>query len=247
MAEVDLDRLAAAYDHRPERGIARRIAPAVAASTPGPGDLVLDVGGGRGGHSEAIAAATGATVVLLDPSEGMARSAAARGIHVVRARGEWLPIDDRAAALVYFHLSIHHGDWRRMLAEAGRVARDGGVIWVWTMDPEYHRASHLAQWFPRVGEIDAARFPAIDELAADMRSIGPVPAIVTEVQTVTRSAGSWIEAVRAGYVSTLHLLTGDEIEEGLAAFTAAHPDPDETIEYELVLTGVSSTRASVES
>jgi hypothetical protein len=39
--------------------------------------------------------------------------------------------------------------------------------------------------------------------------------------------------VRAGFVSTLQLLTPEEIAAGMAAFAAAHPDPTERVDYEL--------------
>jgi hypothetical protein len=45
--------------------------------------------------------------------------------------------------------------------------------------------------------------------------------------------GDWSQAVRAGFVSTLQLVPSTELEHGLGAFRAAHPDPAETFVYEL--------------
>ena len=39
--------------------------------------------------------------------------------------------------------------------------------------------------------------------------------------------------MRDGFVSTLQLIRPEELDAGLAAFRAAHPDPDELVTYEL--------------
>ena len=78
MAEVDLERLAAAYHLRSERGVATRMAPVLEIAGLTASDLVVDVGGGRGAHAAVIAAATGAHAVVLDPSRGMVTEAADR-------------------------------------------------------------------------------------------------------------------------------------------------------------------------
>lgn len=247
MSEVDLERLAAAYHLRSERGIVERMAPIVAVAGLGPHDVIADVGGGRGAQAAALAAATGAGAIVVDPSRGMVAEAAERGLRAVLGRGEALPFDDGAASLVLFHLSIHHGDWQRMLDEAWRVTRPGGIVWVWTMAPAHLRHSQLARWFPRVGEIDAGRFPEIDDLADRMTRLGGDPATIVATERVERTAGEWTTAVEAGFVSTLHLLEPSEIAAGLARFRAAHPGADDPVVYDLELTAVWSHRPPVES
>jgi SAM-dependent methyltransferase len=246
MAEVDLNRLAAAYGHRSHDPIRQRIEPILAAVPVGPGDLIVDVGGGRGRHAAALSSASGATALVVDPAMGMVVAARGSGSLAAVGRGEKLPLGAGCADLVLFHLSIHHGDWRVMLAEAWRVVRPGGAVWVWTMPPEHLRTSYLTQWFPRVGEIDAARFPAIGDLEAEFAVLGGVPRLASDRSDVQRPAGDWRQAVEAGFVSTLHLLTPGEIAEGIDRFTAAHPDPTEMIGYTLAFTGVWSIRPPVE-
>ena len=115
------------------------------------------------------------------------------------------------------------------------------------MAPGYHRSSHLAKWFPRVGRIDSDRFPEPAALAHRMRLLGGVPHEQVGRHSIERTAGDWCAAVEAGFVSTLHLLEPEEIEAGLAAFREQHPDPDEIINYQLEFHAVWTTRASVES
>ena len=244
---VDVERLAYAYRHRSYDPVEQRIAPILEGVPLAEGDVIVDVGGGRGVHAAALSAASEATAVVIDPSRSMVRESRTRGLVGVVGRGEQLPLRPGTAALVLFHLSIHHGDWRRMLIEAWRVARPGGVVWVWTMPLEHVASSYLGRWFPRVAEIDGARFPDPADVAASLRQLGGVAHETSDVVHVTRPAAEWVQAVRDGFVSTLHLLTDEEIEEGLERFETAHPEPDATISYDLLFTGVWSARPSVES
>lgn len=237
-SEVDLGRLAAAYDHRVGAGALQRASIAADATGLGSGTTVVDVGGGRGIHAS-VFTERGARAVVVDPSPAMVHATQRRGIAAVVARGESLPIGDGVADLVYFHLSIHHGAWSDMLAEAARVTGARGRIWVWTLLDTHHADSHLARWFPSVARINEGRFPPLDELRGVLADLGlSVGPTVTHDERVRRSAGSWVAAVRAGFVSTLHLISPDEIEQGLDAFNRRHPDPDESIEYDLGFVGV---------
>jgi SAM-dependent methyltransferase len=204
-----------------------------------PGDLAVDVGGGPGHHA-AVWAGDGLRAVVVDPGREMNRIAAARpGVQVVRARGEAIPLRTGLARLVLFHLSIHYGDWRLSLAEAARVLARGGVCRVWTLGPDHHEVSLLARWFPSVAAIDRVRFPDPSDLAAELARYGTVSS-GTETETKERRVGEWIAAVRAGFVSTLQMVDRGEIDRGLAAFCAAHPDPGERVSYELRWTWIAA-------
>lgn len=229
---VDLEYLAAGYSHRPvsKSGLARarRAGHSVGLAA---GDVALDVGGGRGRHA-AVWIEAGALPIVVDPARGMVREAAAvAGVSVVCAEAQRLPMREECARLVYFHLSIHYGDWRRSLDEAMRVLGPGGECWIWTMGEQHHRESVLAKWFPSVGDIDAARFPDPNDLARYLEATGAVVETGREVESKTRSVGSWRDAVEARFVSTLQLISADEFAAGLARFDSAHPHRDEPLEY----------------
>jgi SAM-dependent methyltransferase len=232
MAEVDLEALARGYEHRPSSvAAAARAAQAVEGLVPG--SWALDVGGGRGDHA-AVWATGGFRSLVVDPSAGMNQAAADRqGVSVVRGRGESLPFADQSLSLVYYHLSIHYGDWRASLREAHRVLEPGGRCVIWTLGPRHHHASMLARWFPSVTELDEARFPDPRDLKSHLASLGATVAAGELTEVVQRRASSWQEAVRAGFVSTLQLIGEPELDEGLAAFRQAHPDPDEQVSYEM--------------
>ena len=231
---VDLEELAAGYAHRPSSDAALERARRAASSAGiGAGDVAVDVGGGRGGHA-AEWVATRAQVLVVDPSVGMAREAAARpGVTVLRATGQRLPLRDAAVTLIYFHLSIHYGDWQAAMDEVVRVLRRDGECWIWTMGAAHHRSSFLTKWFPSVGDIDAARFPPPGDVAAHLEAAGMQIAVGREVEHRHMEVGTWRAATEARFVSTLQLISDEEFRSGLGSFDAEHPDPNELVDYVL--------------
>jgi len=237
---VDLERLASAYDHRVAgTGDVRRAARAGEVAGLRAGSLAVDAGGGRGAHA-AVFAGAGARAVVIDRSDRMATEAASRsGVFSLVGDVRRLPLRSAVADLVYFHSVVHHGGWQDMLDEACRVVARGGVVWIWTFTPEHLRDSYLGRWFPTVRRLDEERFPPPDALAGTLAhhglDVGPEE---RDSEAVCRRAGDWAAAVRAGFVSTLHLLDPAEVDAGLERFRAAHPDPDEEIRYDLRLAAV---------
>ncbi len=231
---VDLEDLAAGYSHRPTSVAAlARARRAADSARVGPGDLAIDVGGGQGTHAAAWAG-RGARAVVVDPSYGMARTAARHGgVAAVRARGQALPFRNDTARLVYFHLSIHYGDWQMALDEAHRVLDEDAECWVWTMGERHHRNSFLARWFPSVGDIDTARFPDPERVVEHLRKTFTAVESGEDVEAKEVPAGRWRAAAEARFVSTLQLLSDDEFRNGLAAFDAAYPDPEQPVHYAL--------------
>jgi ubiquinone/menaquinone biosynthesis C-methylase UbiE len=248
MGDIDLSRLAAAYDFRSDTGLGQRIQLMLETAGIGAGATVVDIGGGRGAQAAACRAA-GARAIVADPSAAMIRHAVTRGdgVEGVLARGESLPFAAGTADLTFFHLSIHHGDWGRMLDEAYRITRPEGQVWVWTTSDAHHRSSFLARWFPSVGEIDEQRFPRIGDLEEHLLDLGRLGTTVGHRDVLRRTASQWVAAVRAGFVSTLHLLDDGEIEAGLSAFLIAHPDPEAEVEYAIEYAGVWCSRPPLQS
>ena len=244
MDEVDLDRLAAAYLHRPASAASIERAEEAGLSLER-GAWVLDVGGGPGNHS-AVWDRQGLNSIVLDPSAGMLSYGTERNLRGVRGRSQAIPFRSGHFALVWLHLSIHYGDWRRAVDESVRVLSEHGRVEIWTLGPDHHERSMLAQWFPSVERIDNARFPSPDAIADHLAGLVPVVSVAHPVERVVRASGSWLRAVEAGFISTLQLLPADERAAGIEAFRHAHPDFDEQIEYELRFTrivGRSSRRA----
>lgn len=94
-------------------------------------DRCLDIGTGTG-HTAALLARSGATVVGLDPAEGMLTAARERyralpNLEFLMARGDATGLADDAFDLVTArHTLHHHADLPATLAEVRRVLRPGG-------------------------------------------------------------------------------------------------------------------------
>jgi len=240
MADVDLDRLAVSYAHRPPTPASLRRA-ADAGERLRPRSRILDVGGGLGNHAS-VWRDGGHHPIVLDPSGGMLRTVYARGLAAVRGRAQDIPFRNGTFDLVWFHLSIHYGDWRRAVDEADRVVATPGRVEIWTLGPDHHEQSLLTRWFPTVGAIDRDRFPKPEAVAERLGARFPEVATDHFVEVVTRSASSWIAAVEAGFVSTLQLLSDEERRSGIEAARRRYADPDEEVHYEMRYTRITADR-----
>lgn len=233
MTPVDLEDLAAGYQHRPSSPAALTRARRAGSAALGPDDIALDIGGGRGQHA-AVWSAMQARPVVVDASRGMVQAAVSQpGVNAICAKAQSMPLVDDCAQLAYFHLSLHYGDWRASLDEVARVLHGGGECWIWTMGAAHHRTSFLTRWFPSVGDIDAARFPDPTAVVRYLESIAATVETGVEVENKTMIAGRWRAAAEARFVSTLQLVPRNEFADGLASFDAAYPDPSQLVDYTL--------------
>ena len=236
MVDIDLDHLGAAYSLRPMSEAARSRAILSAEDRLG---VLLDIGGGTGGHAASWRGPMRFPVVI-DPSLVMLAGASQQqGVAVVQARSQHVPFADDVAGLAYFHLSIHYDDWRAAIEEANRVVVPGGRIEIWTMAHDAIERSSLGRWFPRIIGIDIERFPDPEAIAEFCRSRGSCVEVTTSSEPIVRKSEDWAKAVRGRFVSTLQLLDDDEIDEGLARFRAEYPNPDSLYRYALRLTRIS--------
>lgn len=238
MVDIDLDHLGRAYRLRPMSDAARSRA---IVSAEGLSGVLLDIGGGTGGHGASWVGPNRSPVVV-DPSPVMLAGASEhRHVVSVQGRSQNLPFADDVAELAYFHLSIHYGDWRRAIDEASRVVSPGGRIEIWTMARDAIEQSSLGRWFPRIIAIDTERFPDPEAIAEFCRSLDSHVDLSSASEPIARTAKDWEEAVRGRFVSTLQVLEDDEIDQGLARFGAEYPNPDSLYRYALALTRISIT------
>lgn len=241
MDEVDLTRLAAGYQYRPISDAAvQRAKEAVVLHGSGV-RVALDVGGGRGSHAEQWVGAV-ALPMVLDPSVAML-SHVPTSVQRICGRGQAIPLDDATVDVVYFHLSIHYGNWRTALDEARRVLTPAGQGRVYTLGSRHHRRSFLNRWFPSVGPLDAERFPDTSDIVTYLEMTGCDVAATAVDETIRTTPSRFRRSVRAGYVSSLQFVSGSEMERGLAAFDREYGNRD-TVEYVLALDRIAWTGPS---
>ncbi|GBE25415.1 biotin biosynthesis protein BioC [bacterium BMS3Bbin02] len=232
MNHVNLSSLARGYDYRPMSDAARRRAQEAVVERTQPIRVALDIGGGRGSHA-AVWADANVFAIVLDPSTAMLAHVP-EAVHRVCGTAQAIPFAAATVDLVYFHLSIHYGNWRLSLDEACRVMARRGQGLIYTLGERHHRQSFLNHWFPSVGRVDAGRFPNPADIVSHLGRLG-CDVEFSEIDEIVRTTPARFRcSVRAGYVSTLQFVSNDELEQGLAAFDREYVEGD-SVEYVLAL------------
>lgn len=183
---------------------------------------VLEVGCGTGNYSHALADQVGCAVVGIDPSLQMLEQARARSGRAVFSVGqaERLELAEASRDLIFSVDVIHHvADRPAYFAEARRVLTMGGWLVTVTDSAEMiARRRPLANYFPETVAHELQRYPAIEQLRAEMTAagFGALTEQAVEVQYDLTDA----RAYRDRAFSSLHLIDQAAFERGLARLEA---------------------------
>ena len=192
--------------------ILQRIAKAV-----GGAPSVVNIGAGTGAYEP-----PNRRVVAVEPSDMMIAQRRAGAAPVVKAVAEALPFKDGGYSAAMAVLTIHH--WDDPLAglrEMRRVARRRAVVL--TLDPDAIGDFWLYDYFPKIAESDAKRFPSIDTVAqtlgGDVRvEVVPIPHDCRDgfLAAYWRRPSSYLARHVRRNISTLAAVGDDELLDGLA-------------------------------
>jgi ubiquinone/menaquinone biosynthesis C-methylase UbiE len=178
---------------------------------------LLDVGCGTGALVAAAIERLGVRGWGVDSSEQMvakARARRVRGAAFKRAQADDLPFRAGWFDAVTMRLVVHTLGERRAaaLTEARRVLSPRGCLFIWTFAPEHFTRHHLVPYLRDLPAIDLARFPSPVELTRELAGAGfvDVRALPFE-QTGSVSRERAAEQLRAGHVSTIHLLPAPQV------------------------------------
>jgi ubiquinone/menaquinone biosynthesis C-methylase UbiE len=169
------DRIGAGYTRHRKPDV--RIASAISAAL-GDARTVVNVGAGAGSYEPADRC-----VIAVEPSAQMIAQRPRGSAPAVFGSAEALPLADKTVDAAMATMTMHHWtDWRAGLAEMRRVARTRIVLFTWDKDAD-------GFWLTRdyLGSLmrwDGERFPAMEELAAELPgadvSAIPVPRDCTD-------------------------------------------------------------------
>jgi ubiquinone/menaquinone biosynthesis C-methylase UbiE len=184
---------------------------------------MLDVGCGTGGYSIPLAMRHNLQLTGVDVSEEMLRQAERK-----YPEARWLLEDFEKAIfgagsfdiILMSYVIQHLTDLKGDLQKASMIlARPNGRLIIVTDDHDQFRSSPLHRFIPKAMEIDLRRFPTVEELCGCLEGIGFEVTIhrvgreesISNEEEVKRQ----LERVRACYISTLTLLTEEELQDGL--------------------------------
>ncbi len=233
-SRVDYDAVAQGYDRVRGWGeeVPRRMWELASEIRGGrPLERVLEFGCGTGNATRYferyLPAGERSRIVGLDSSARMLAEARAKlsRAELVRGDARELPFADgefEAVLAVYVIHNVPGTDRPRALAEAARVLRSGGALVLATSSHAQISSHPLGKFFPRLPELDRARFPDIPELLAMMESAG-FRELATESVIIARPAvdEAYLAKVRGKHISTFELMEEAEFAGGLMRFAAA--------------------------
>ena len=206
---------------------------------------LLDVGCGTGALVAAAVERLGVRGWGVDASEQMlakARERHVRGAAFKRAQADDLPFRDGWFDAVTMRLVVHTLGDRRVaaLAEARRVLASGGRLFIWTFAPEHFTGHHLVPYLPDLAPMDLARFPVADVLSSELNALGFSDVRVEPFeQTGAVDRQRAAEQLRAGHVSTIHLLPPDQVAAAIDRLereaAAGEPPLTTTLRWQLLV------------
>jgi SAM-dependent methyltransferase len=188
---------------------------------------VVDVGSGTGRFTPALADRFGGPVYGVEPAANMRRVAVSSASHprvtYLDGRAEQLPLADSSCDLALLFFVVHHvADRDAAAAELARVLRPGGTVHVRTQFGDRLRDVSWRRYFPRALEIERSTFPTYDGTVTPFTRAGLELAALDEVEfELAPSIAAHLERLRCRAVSTLELLSEEEIEAGFEAMERA--------------------------
>ncbi len=211
----DYSRQAETYDRT--RGAGSTLLAALRESLSGaPGNVLLDIGGGTGNYSAALAA-EGWDPLVVDASPQMLERAAEKGLATLLADAENLPLPDASFDAAMLVSMLHHTHRpATVVAEAARVLRPAGHMAIVAFTREDAEDLWLLDYFPSSRRWMAATHPPAAELTA------PLAGARTETITIADAE----DACLAALAGTPELLLDEAWRRQTSYFERlGHEDP----------------------
>ena len=184
------------------------------------GKKVLDLGCGTGNVAQQIRQKINADIIGVDASFSMLEVARDKSLEVTCADidNRQLPFRDGSFDIIIGAYVIHQiKNLDFMLSECYRVLRDGILVLLTSSHKQIENQHPIIKnFFPSYVDIDKGRFPDIQRIDNILNSLG-FKDIQHEEVTVAHLPvdHEFLHRVKNKYVSTYHLMSQSEFEEGV--------------------------------
>ncbi len=194
----------------------------------------VDVGCGTGRYSKLLRALLpeGSLLIASDISAAMlaelrsGNHGSSRVVPLLSA-AEVLPLRASSLDLVTSFNSVHHFDLSRFLADAARVLRPDGQLFIYTRTPEQNARTIWGRYFPGFVEHEQRLHGERALRAAVRRTRGLVLAGTRTFRHLRSSTHERLLAQAEGcHYSTFSLYAPDELPSAIATFLARLPSPE---------------------
>jgi ubiquinone/menaquinone biosynthesis C-methylase UbiE len=200
---------------------------------------VLDLGSGTGLWSEALATWFDVSMVGVEPSYAMRRTAAAKdhpsSVSLVGGDAERIPLRDRSCGCAWLSTVVHHiPDLRASARELRRVLHDRGPVLIRNSFGDRLENITWLRYFPAARSLAARRWPTVEATADAFASEGfVVEALHSIPEHVANDLSAYYNRIRVRANSTLTLISDTDFEEGLAALErdADRNDAEGVVDY----------------
>jgi SAM-dependent methyltransferase len=212
----------------------------------------IDVGCGTGRYSKLLRALLPEGSLLIGSDISAAMLAELQASNHVRcwvapllSAAEALPIRTGSLDVVTSFNSVHHFDLRRFLADAARVLRPDGQLFIYTRTPEQNARTIWGRYFPGFVEHEQRLHGARALRTAVRRTGGLLLAGTRTFRHLRSSTRERLLAQAEGcHYSTFSLYTPDELSSAIATFLARLPSPEVSWVDEHLLVIVRRSRAA---
>lgn len=188
---------------------------------------VLDLGSGTGRFSPSLATWFGGPVYGVEPAAKIRDVALRANAHpdvtYLDGRAESIPLPDASCDLAFLYFVLHHFDRPDLAAaELARVLRPSGIVCIRTQFSDRLGDVSWRRHFPRALEVEQTMFPSLDETVTAFGRSGFFFSALDVVEfEVASTPAAHLERLRHRAISTLELLTEEELEAGFAAMEEA--------------------------
>ncbi|MGI8754549.1 MAG: class I SAM-dependent methyltransferase [Acidimicrobiales bacterium] len=146
-----------------------------------PGRRVLDIGGGTGNYSAALAS-VGFDPVVADYNADMLVRAATKGLATVRADAAELPFPAASVDAAMFVSMLHHVPaWEQALEDGQRVVRPGGKVVLLAFGREHLAVHWVTSYLPRTTAHFAGSHQTMTELQGVLAGATVTPVRYTDL------------------------------------------------------------------